>query len=375
MAFDAEDIRWMHSALSLSKRGLGRVWPNPAVGCIIVRDGVVRGRGVTAAGGRPHAEAAALQQAGPAAKGATAYVTLEPCARPGRDQSCADKLIAAGVSRVVAAITDPNPQVNGQGLAKLQAAGIVSECGLLEDAARDIHAGFFARVTRNRPLVALKLATSLDGKIATASGESRWITGEAAHRAVHLLRSQHDAVMTGIGTVLADNPMLDVRDLGITAHPVRLVLDTQLRLPPASRLVQSARARPLWVIHAPAADGPAVQVLADLGVTTIVCPTGPDGRLNLKQALVLLAERGLTRVLCEGGAALAAALITGNFADRLVTFSAGKIIGAEGLSAVGAIALHDLALAPAFRLVRSEIFGAEVMTVWQRRSAARPELP
>ena len=366
MADAAEDIRLMRSALSISKRGLGQVWPNPSVGCIIVKDGVVLGRGVTAAGGRPHAEAAALLQAGPAAKGATAYVTLEPCARPGRDHSCADKLVEAGVARVVAAVQDPNPQVNGHGLDRLRAAGIEIECGVLKDLASEIHVGFFSRITKNRAMLTLKLAASLDGKIATATGESRWITGPMARRHAHVLRASHDAILVGSNTVIADDPMLDVRDIGVGRNPVRIVLDSTLQISRSARLVQTANSIPLWIIHGPNADPAKRQLLLDAGARIFECPLNRHGSIDLVSAFHLLADQGLTRILCEGGSRLAAALLSAGLIDNLVVFSAGKIIGAEGLASIGPLGLSDLPQKSDFQLASITNLAGDTMTSWRR---------
>jgi diaminohydroxyphosphoribosylaminopyrimidine deaminase / 5-amino-6-(5-phosphoribosylamino)uracil reductase len=361
MPVSAEDIRWMRSALTLSQRGLGQVWPNPSVGCVIVRDGVVLGRGVTAAGGRPHAEAAALAQAGEAARDATAYVTLEPCGRPGRDESCTDKLIRAGVARVVFAATDPNPQVNGHGCERLNAAGIGVSGGVLEAEAARSHAGFFSRIRKGRPLVTLKLATSLDGRIATVSGESRWITGEESRRRVHLMRASHDAVMIGAGTARDDDPMLDVRDLGTSHQPIRIVLDPNLTLDPASRLAVSAKASPVWLVHRP---GAASAVLADTGVHLIDVPLS-KGVFDLHAVLQRLGQSGLTRVLCEGGGKLAASLIASDLADRIVLFHAGKVFGGDGLPAIAELGLARLGDAKRFSLRQTFPCGSDLMSEWE----------
>lgn len=365
MADHAEDIRWMRSALVLGQRGLGRVWPNPSVGCIIVKGGIVLGRGVTAPGGRPHAEAAALSQAGSAAKGATAYVTLEPCGRPGRDESCTDKLIRAGVARVVFAATDPNPQVNGHGCERLQGAGIAVTHGLLTDAAAWQHEGFFRRILQGRPMLTLKLAASLDGRIATASGQSRWITSPPARHRVHRMRAEHDAILIGSGTALADDPMLDVRSHGPATAPVRIVLDSTLRLDPGSRLALSARAQPLWLIHGEGADPTRRQVLAGLGADLIECPAAATGRPDLAAAMRLLGDRGLTRILCEGGGTLAAALLAAGLVDRLVWFSAGLALGDGGKPAIGPLPALPLEQVPRFRLHHQQTIGADMISVWQ----------
>ncbi|MBD3764054.1 MAG: bifunctional diaminohydroxyphosphoribosylaminopyrimidine deaminase/5-amino-6-(5-phosphoribosylamino)uracil reductase RibD, partial [Rhodobacterales bacterium] len=265
----------MAHALALAARGLGRVWPNPAVGCVLVAQGRVVGRGWTQPAGRPHAETVALAQAGDLARGATAHVTLEPCAHHGQTPPCALALVQAGVARVVTALTDPDPRVSGRGHAMLRAAGLAVTEGVLAAEARALQQGFLTRVTRGRPMVTLKLATSLDGRIATATGESRWITGPLARRAVHALRMRHDAVLVGAGTALADDPDLTVRDLGSPHQPIRLVLDSRLRLPVDSRLGRSAGAVPVWLLHGPAAPDAARAAWAAAGARLIEVPA-PD---------------------------------------------------------------------------------------------------
>ncbi|MGQ0566941.1 MAG: bifunctional diaminohydroxyphosphoribosylaminopyrimidine deaminase/5-amino-6-(5-phosphoribosylamino)uracil reductase RibD [Gemmobacter sp.] len=355
----------MAHALVLAARGLGRTWPNPAVGCVIVQGGRVVGRGWTQPGGRPHAERDALDQAGPLARGATAYVTLEPCAHHGHTPPCAEALIAAGIARVVSATTDPDPRVAGRGHALLRAAGITVTEGVLEPQARRLNAGFFHRVKQGRPLVTLKLAMSLDGRIANAKGESRWITGPPARRAVHAMRAAHDAVMIGIGTALADDPDLTVRDLGVTHQPLRIVLDTHLRLPATSRLARTARDLPVWVCHGPEADPAAGDHLTDLGLRLIPCTATAD-RIDLPDALRHLGTAGLTRVFCEGGGTLAAALIAADLADRLVAFQAGHIFGATGTPAIGPRDAAPLGL-PDFMLDAIDRIGADSVAHWSRR--------
>ena len=260
----------MRSALALARRGLGNTWPNPSVGCVVVKDGRVVGRAVTAPGGRPHAEPAALDAAGPAARGATVYVTLEPCCHWGRTPPCTDALTAAGVARVVIGTRDPDPRVDGAGIAKLRAAGIVVDEGILRDEADEVASGFRARVRLGRPAVTLKLASTLDGRIATRSGESRWITGEAARRAAHALRGRHDAVMVGVGTVLADNPELTCRLPGYRPNPpVRVVADSHLRTPLTAALVVTAAAAPTWMLIREGTDRERRRAFADAGVRLI----------------------------------------------------------------------------------------------------------
>jgi len=356
----------MRAALELAARGLGNVWPNPAVGCVLVRDGAVVGRGWTQPGGRPHAETEALRRAGAAARGATAYVTLEPCSHHGRTPPCADALVDAGIARVVAAATDPDTRVDGRGLARLRAAGVAVEAGLLaEDAAR-LNAGFFHRVAEGRPLVTLKLASSLDGRIATAGGDSKWITGEVARARAHLLRARHDAVLAGIGTVLADDPELTCRLPGLEAPAkVRIVLDGGLRLPPGSRLARSARSAPVWCVGA-TAEGTAADRLRDLGVEVLQAPRGTDGRLDPAAVLRLLGGRGLTRVMVEGGGAVAGALLRAGLVDRIAWFRAPRVLGAEGRPAVGELGLARVADAQAWRRTGAWHLGADLLETYER---------
>ncbi len=361
-----DDRRHMRHALALAQRGLGNVWPNPAVGCVIVKDGRIVGRGWTQPGGRPHAEVVALVQAGAAARGATAYVTLEPCAHHGKTPPCAEALVAAGVARVVSALTDPDPRVAGRGHAILRSAGIAVDEAVEARAAERINAGFLRRVTRGLPLVTLKLASTLDGRIATAAGESRWITGPAARRMVHALRLSHDAVLVGSGTARADDPDLTVRDLGAVRQPVRLVFDSRLSLSPDSRLGRSTREVPVWLCHGASAPEAARAAWQATGARLLPCRES-GGHLDPGAALAALAAEGLTRVFCEGGGQLAAALLGADLVTDLVAFTAGKVIGAEGVPAVGEMSLAHLAEAKGFDLVGTATVGNDVVTRWQNR--------
>lgn len=359
-----DDRRFMRLAIALGARGLGRVWPNPAVGCVIVQGGVVVGRGWTRPGGRPHAEPVALAQAGAAARGATVYVSLEPCAHHGKTPPCCDALVAAGVGRVVTALTDPDPRVAGQGHARLRAAGIAVTEGVEAEAARAGQAGFLSRVIRGRPMVTLKLALTLDGRIALASGESRWITGPEARRAVHLMRADHDAVLIGAGTARADDPDLRVRDLGVDWQPVRVVLDSRVSLAPAARLARHLDTAPLWLLHGPAAPQSARAQWAARGAKVMACPEG-EGGLDPAAALARLGAEGLTRVLCEGGGELAASLLRAGLVDRLAVFSAGHVFGAEAKAGIAALARAAIG-APGFRLAEVRPCGADLLHLWHR---------
>jgi diaminohydroxyphosphoribosylaminopyrimidine deaminase/5-amino-6-(5-phosphoribosylamino)uracil reductase len=359
----AGDHDHMAHALRLAARGLGNVWPNPAVGCVIVNGGLILGRGWTQPGGRPHAEVRALDQAGGAAQGATAYVTLEPCAHHGQTPPCASALIAAGVARVVTALTDPDARVSGRGHAMIRAAGISVTEGVLASEATHLNAGFLKRVTRGLPFVTLKLAASLDGRTATTSGESRWITGTEARRKVHAMRMTHDAVMVGSGTALADDPDLTVRDLGATRQPVRIVLDRCLKHSPDSRLGRTARETPVWLLHSPAAPEPARRAWQATGATLIETPE-TDGHLDLKAALQTLAQKGLTRILSEGGSTLAAALLRAGLVDDLALFSAGLLIGQDGHPALGPLAVAALADGSRPALLGTEHLGPDLLSLW-----------
>ena len=362
-----DDLLHMRAALALARRGLGNAWPNPAVGCVLVKDGRVIGRGWTQPGGRPHAETEALRRAGAAARGATAYVTLEPCSHHGRTPPCCEALAEAGIARVVMAMRDPDPRVNGRGLAMLRGAGIAVEEGLLEAEARALNAGFFRRIQAGMPVVTLKLASTLDGRIATATGESRWITGEAARREVHALRARHDAILVGSGTVLADDPDLTCRIPGMERVPMlRVVADARLRTPPSARLVQSAGVAPVLIMtahgHPPAAQAPFMEAGADM----VTVPAHAVGGLDLPSLLRALGRRGVTRVLAEGGAGLAAALLRQGLVDRLAWFHAPAVMGGDGHPALEGLRLAALSAMPRFRRVALRALGDVMLSEFER---------
>lgn len=336
----------MRAALSLAGRGLGRVWPNPAVGCVLVSaksDRAVIGRGWTQPGGRPHAETEALARAGTAAKGCTAYVTLEPCAHSGRTPPCAAALVAAGIARVVAATEDPDPRVRGGGLRQLKDAGIAVESGLLREEAEILNAGYLLRVRSGRPLVTLKMATTLDGRIATHGGESRWISGEAARRRTHLLRARNDAILVGIGTALADDPDLTCRLPGLEDRsPVRIVVDSRMQLPLTSKIVATASRIPTWLVTVPRGDRDRRHAFEDSGVRIVEVAEGPGGYPEPAAMLAALGGAGLTRVLVEGGGHIAASLLRADLVDRLQWFRAAGILGGDGVPAVAAYGIDKL---------------------------------
>jgi len=352
----------MRTALRLAERGLGHVAPNPAVGCILVRDGHVVGRGWTQPGGRPHAEAMALAQAGDRARGATAYVTFEPCSHHGETAPCAESLVEAGIARVVSAVEDPDTRVSGRGHAMLEEAGVEVSVGLLANEAVFLNAGFILTRKQHRPLVTLKMATSLDGRIATSTGDSKWITGRISRRFSHLLRAQNDAIMIGIGTALVDNPELTCRIPGLEDRsPVRIVADTRLRLPLTSKLVQTAEAVPLWLLTIPGNDPDRLQAFRDLGVTVIEVEADESGLPSMDFGLQAFAERGITRILAEGGSHLLATLIKDELADRLMWFRANKIIGGDGIPALQSIGLTHLDEAPEIRLIEERRLGEDLL--------------
>ncbi len=360
----------MRSALALARRGLGHVWPNPTVGCVIVKDGRIVGRGVTAAGGRPHAEAVALAQAGMMAQGATAYVTLEPCAHKSkRGPDCAGALIAAGVRRVVSALIDPDPRTSGKGFAKLQAAGLHVESGLLAKEAADMNAGFLMRINEGRPLITLKLATSLDGRIATHTGHSQWITGPVARSRAHLLRAENDGIVVGIQTALRDDPSLTCRLPGLQDRsPVRIVFDSRLRLPLTRNLIATAKETPTWMVclEAQGENHYRAEALRECGVHLFEVGPDENGRPDMEEALQKLAEHGMTRLLIEGGGQLAASLLQADLVDRLAWFRAPIVIGGDGVPGAVGYGVALLEEANRFQVQKSISCGDDVLTLYQR---------
>jgi diaminohydroxyphosphoribosylaminopyrimidine deaminase / 5-amino-6-(5-phosphoribosylamino)uracil reductase len=365
-----EDARFMALALALGARGLGRTWPNPAVGAVIVRnDGagpVIVGRGWTQPGGRPHAETEALQRAGEAARGATLYVTLEPCSHHGKTPPCADAIVAAGVARVVSAMVDPNPEVSGAGHWRMAEAGVVVEVGVGAEEAARAHAGHIRRVRDGRPHVLLKLAVSADGKAGLIGPKPVAITGEAARARVHALRAMSDALLTGIGTVLADDPLLTCRLPGMAGRsPVRVVLDGGLRLPLEGRLAATAREVPSWVVAGEAAPKARAKALQRLGAE-VLWVSSFEGLLDIPAVLQQLAERGITRLMVEAGPMLNAAFVDANLVDEAVLLRAPSPIGPEGLDALEGRPLEALSRSPHLILTSSERVGPDTMERYQR---------
>jgi diaminohydroxyphosphoribosylaminopyrimidine deaminase/5-amino-6-(5-phosphoribosylamino)uracil reductase len=364
--FDA-DADHMRAALGLARRGLGRVWPNPAVGCVLVRDGVVVGRGWTQPGGRPHAETEAIARAGEAARGATAYVTLEPCAHYGQTPPCADLLVAAGIARAVVAVADVDPRTAGLGLDRLRAAGVRVDVGVAEADALAVNRGFFALLRHGRPMFTQKMATTLDGRIATRSGDSRWITGESARRLGHSLRASHDAILIGSETALADDPELTCRLPGLCDRsPIRIVADGRLRLDPTSALVASAHEVPLWILTV-AGNNARRAALEAAGCIVITVDPDAAGHPDAAAMAAAFGTRGLTRVLIEGGGRLAASFLAKGLVDEVRWFRAPLIMGGDGRDAAAAMDIDAIAEAPRFTRRRVVEAGGDVMEVYERR--------
>jgi diaminohydroxyphosphoribosylaminopyrimidine deaminase/5-amino-6-(5-phosphoribosylamino)uracil reductase len=367
------DRRMMAAALRLGRNNLGHTGTNPAVGCVIVRTAgdarVVVGRGWTAIGGRPHAEKEALAAAGKAAKGATAYVTLEPCAHDGDVPPCSEALVEAQVARVVTAIEDPDPRTAGKGHARLIAAGIPITTGVLAVEAARAHSGHIARIRKGRPHVTLKLAVSADGMIGKRVGERMIITGMPAFEAVQAMRTTFDVVMIGIGTVTIDDPKLTVRLPGLADRsPTRVILDTTGRLPVTSRLVQSAKEVPLVAVVGSVATAERKDALVAAGVSLIEVEGTPD-KVDAARVLSVLADRGFSRVLVEGGAQVAASLVLGDLVDEAVIFRAPVVVGPDGVRALAGTALSAIERSPRYSLAETASVGVDVMRRYVRTAA------
>ncbi|MBI4183771.1 MAG: bifunctional diaminohydroxyphosphoribosylaminopyrimidine deaminase/5-amino-6-(5-phosphoribosylamino)uracil reductase RibD [Proteobacteria bacterium] len=357
----------MRAALALARRGLGSAWPNPTVGCVLVKDGRVLGRGWTQPGGRPHAETEALGRAGAAARGATAYISLEPCSHWGKTPPCSEAFVAAGIARAVIAVKDPDPRVNGAGIARLAEAGTAVEVGLLAEEAAEVNAGFFMRIAEGRPLVTLKTATTLDARIATARGESRWITGETARAFAHALRARHDAIMIGTGTLITDDPALTCRLPGLERRsPVRVILDARLRLPLTAKVVATAREVPTWLVTLAGAGRARADAYRGAGVEVMEVAAGADQNPDLKAVLRALGGRGLTRLLVEGGERLSAALLREGLVDRIAWFRAPTVMGGDGLPFAAGIGIASLAAMRRFARTDRVDLGSDVFETYRR---------
>jgi diaminohydroxyphosphoribosylaminopyrimidine deaminase/5-amino-6-(5-phosphoribosylamino)uracil reductase len=356
--YSADDFRLMAHALRLAERGLYGTTPNPRVGCVLAKDGEIVGEGWHQRAGEAHAEVHALQAAGTRAAGATAYVSLEPCSRFGRTAPCADALIQARVARVVAAMEDPNPRVHGSGLARLKAAGIDAQCGLLEDEARELNRGFMMRMTRGRPLVRIKIAASLDGKTALGNGVSQWITGLAARSDGHHWRARSCAVMTGIGTLSDDDPQLTVRHVETWRQPARIVVDSQLRISLKAKILQGSGA----IIATASTDETKKKALRDLGADMICLPNG-EGKVDLQALMQELGRREMNEILVEAGINLHSALHAAGVVDEWLLYLAPHFLGTQGRGILDLGALTAMESRQALKVIDTRRFGDDLRII------------
>ena len=356
----------MRTALVLARRGLGNVWPNPSVGCVLVRedlDGRIVGRGWTQPGGRPHAETEALRRASKLAQGATAYVTLEPCSHIGKTEPCAVALLEAGIKRVVASMADPDPRVSGKGLSQLKTAGIKVSAGLLKREAEELNAGFISINKASRPLVTLKVATTIDGYVASRTGDSQWITGIKARRYGHIMRARHDAILSGIGTIEADNPMLTCRIKGLEHQsPIRVIMDTHGRLASSSAIVMSADKVPVWRYR----GANRAPLLALPKVDDISSPIEPDGRLMISSVISDLVDRGITRLLVEAGPKLTTAFLKSGYVDRIHWYRSSGIMGEDGKAVITSLEIERLADLKKFYRLETLPLGPDNLEIYTR---------
>lgn len=368
------DARHMRGALALAQRGIGQVSPNPSVGCVIVdfsrcENGEIVGRGRTGPGGRPHAEAVALKEAGERARGATAFVSLEPCAHHGETPPCAKSLIEAGVKRVVGALADPDERVAGKGYDMLESSGVEVVRKCLSDEAKAVNEGFFKRIEKGRPHITAKMATSIDGRIATHSGDSKWITGEPARRRGHLERARHDAILVGSTTATIDDPGLDCRLPGLEwASPERVVVDSRLRLPLTSKLIATAAEKPTTVFTLSDVDPARQKAFEDCGVRVLHVPVGYAGLPDVGEIARSLANLGVTRLLVEGGGRIIASFIQAGLIDRLLSFRSNSVMGGDGLPGLAAMGIDRVVDAPTFHREAIEVLGKDVVEVFEREN-------
>ena len=362
-----DDAKWMEIALRLADRNIGNVCPNPAVGCLIVNDNRIVGRGWTQAGGRPHAEVMALEQAGEKSIGATVYTTLEPCSHYGKTPPCSDALISARIKRLVGAVKDPDPRVDGKGFSKLRDAGIEVVEGILESKAIELNRGFIARVTKKLPFVTLKMAMSIDSRIATRTGDSKWITGEKARYSSHFLRSKHDAILTGIGTVLADNPILNTRICGLeNRSPTRIIMDSKLSLPIDSQIVSTATEYKTIIFTTGAAEKSKKKHIESFGLQVVTLTGNKSGRVSLIETLEFLAAKGINSVLIEGGGILSTEFLKSDLIDELLVYRAPIILGGDGRAAVEGLGVSDLSAGVAFERTGIASIGTDLMETYKR---------
>ena len=364
------DLRHMRTALTLARRGLGNVWPNPAVGCVLVREdlnGRIVGRGWTQPGGRPHAETEALRRADKLAQGATAYVTLEPCSHIGKTEPCAAALLEAGITRVVTSMVDPDPRVKGRGLSQLKTAGVKVIVGMLQREAEDLNAGFISINNERRPLVTLKVATTIDGYVASHTGNSQWITGKQARKHGHIMRARHDAILSGIGTIEADNPMLTCRVHGLEHQsPIRVIMDTNGRLAPNSAIVVSAEKVPVWRYRAASIPSPLVLPNVD----DIASPVGTDGKLMISDIISDLVDRGITRLLVEAGPKLTTAFLKSGYVDKIYWYRSSGIMGGDGKAAIRSLHIERLTDLKKFYRMETLPLGPDNLEIYTRPCSA-----
>ncbi len=366
--FSDKDVDYMRSALALARQGQGLVWPNPSVGCVIVKDGIVVSRARTADTGRPHAETQAISKAGAGARNADMYVTLEPCAHTGKTPPCCDAIVSAGIRRVVVACPDKDHRTDGKGIEALKRAGINVQVGLLSDTARMYNRGYFLNREQGRPMFTIKVATTLDAMIACGNGASKWITSTQTRRFAHLERANHDAVLTGIGTVLADDPELSVRLEGIHKKSPRIVIDTNLRLPVQSCILSTSMHGPVWIFTCEPEKNEKVEALSKFNVEIFRVPKNSDGHCDLFKVAAILGERGLTRVLVEAGQKLSGAFLRSGLCDRLLWFRSSGIIGGDGLSVFGAMGVSSLDQQLLFKRHESRMMGEDCLEVYERKA-------
>lgn len=366
--FSKQDEAFMRLALEEAEKGLGRCAPNPSVGCVIVDpSSEIVGKARTTDGGRPHAEIQALQQVGERAKGATAYATLEPCSHHGVTAPCSDALTTAGLKRVVIAALDPDPRVSGRGVERLKSSGIQVDTGLFEEEATKQLLGHILRQTENRPLVTLKIASSLDGKIALANGESKWITGEDARYYGHVERSKHDAILVGSGTALADNPSLTTRLEGIEHKITRIVFDTNLRLDPGMKLFQGAKTNPLWIFCAKNTDQERQEYIQKQGAEIFISNLNQGAQIDVSDALCQITKAGITRLLVEGGPSLTTSFIRLGLFDRIIWFKNHSLLGNEGRSGIDDLGLQNLDQRISLKKVDERVFdGHDTLEVFEK---------
>ncbi|MEM9468719.1 MAG: bifunctional diaminohydroxyphosphoribosylaminopyrimidine deaminase/5-amino-6-(5-phosphoribosylamino)uracil reductase RibD [Pseudomonadota bacterium] len=364
MTSDSNDIWHMRSALSLARTGLGRTWPNPTVGCVIVKEGIVLARARTADGGRPHAETIALNKAGEQAKGATAYVTLEPCSHQGKTGPCSAALIESGVKRVVIACVDSDERVSGEGIRMLEQAGIQVDVGVCEQEARDLNVGFFLNREGGRPFITLKTASTLDSKMVSESGKREKITGKEAHHFAQVLRAQHDAILIGVNTVLADNPSLTTRLDGVHHSIIRIVLDTHLKLKGDEKLFDSIEENPVFILTTKNMNE--AKTLHEKGAEIVQVDANREGQIDLHQVMKALAEKGLTRILVDGGAQVVTSFLKEDLCDEFLWFRSGLLMGSQAYNSIQEFPLTNLNKLIKLNFEKRRILGDDVLDIYTK---------